>query len=46
MKLRDAIRLVEIDGWELVREVRGQRQLRHPTRPGTVTVAGKLGVAV
>jgi predicted RNA binding protein YcfA (HicA-like mRNA interferase family) len=43
MKVRDVIRLLEADGWALDRQVGSHRQFRHPSRPGTVTVAGKLG---
>ncbi len=41
-KVRDAIRLVERDGWLLVRTRGSHRQYRHPDKPGTVTIAGKL----
>ena len=41
-KVRDAIRLVEQDGWSLVRTRGSHRQYRHPDKPGTVTIAGKL----
>ena len=42
-KVRDAIRLVEQDGWSLVRTRGSHRQYRHPHKRGTVTIAGKLG---
>ncbi|HEV3505727.1 MAG TPA: type II toxin-antitoxin system HicA family toxin, partial [Actinomycetes bacterium] len=35
------IELIEADGWRLARQTGSHRQFRHPTRPGTVTVAGK-----
>jgi predicted RNA binding protein YcfA (HicA-like mRNA interferase family) len=38
--VRDAIRLVERDGWRLARTVDSHRQYRHPTKPGTVTIPG------
>ena len=41
-KVRDAIRRVEQDGWSLVRTRGSHRQYRHPDKPGTVTIAGKL----
>ena len=41
-KVREAIRLIEQDGWQLVRTKGSHRQYRHPVKPGTVTIAGKL----
>jgi predicted RNA binding protein YcfA (HicA-like mRNA interferase family) len=41
MKVREAIRLIENDGWFLVATRGSHRQYRHPTKPGRVTVAGK-----
>jgi predicted RNA binding protein YcfA (HicA-like mRNA interferase family) len=40
MKVRDVIKLVENDGWRLARTKGSHRQFHHPTKPGTVTVAG------
>lgn len=40
-KVREAIRLVEQDGWHHVRSRGSHRQYHHPTKPGTVTIAGK-----
>jgi predicted RNA binding protein YcfA (HicA-like mRNA interferase family) len=40
MKVRDAIRIVERDGWTQVRQTGSHRQFHHPVKPGTVTVAG------
>lgn len=40
MKVRDVIRVLEEDGWRIVRTSGSHRQLKHPTKPGTVTVAG------
>ncbi len=37
------IRLIEDDGWRLVRTRGSHRQYRHPTKPGRVTVPGALG---
>ena len=42
-KVRDVIRRLERDGWTLARTRGDHRQYRHPTRPGTVTVAGAPG---
>jgi predicted RNA binding protein YcfA (HicA-like mRNA interferase family) len=43
MKVRDLVKLLEDDGWRLARTKGRHRQYKHPTKPGTVTVAGKLG---
>lgn len=40
-KVRDAIRLVERDGWYLVRTRGSHRQYKHPTKRGKVTIAGR-----
>jgi predicted RNA binding protein YcfA (HicA-like mRNA interferase family) len=41
MKVRDVIRLLEINGWTMVAQKGSHRQFRHPTRSGKVTVPGK-----
>jgi predicted RNA binding protein YcfA (HicA-like mRNA interferase family) len=41
VKVRELIRLIEADGWELVRTRGSHRQFRHDTKPGLVTIAGK-----
>ena len=41
MQVRDMIKLIEGDGWTQVRQTGSHRQFRHPTKPGTTTVAGK-----
>ena len=40
-KVREAIRLVEADGWRLIRMQGSHRQFKHLTKPGLVTVPGK-----
>lgn len=40
MKYRDVIKRLEDAGWRLDRTVGSHLQYRHPTKPGTVTVAG------
>ena len=40
MKVREVLRRLRDDGWRLVRQQGSHRQLQHPTKPGTVTVAG------
>jgi predicted RNA binding protein YcfA (HicA-like mRNA interferase family) len=42
-KVRDVIKLLEADGWQLVRTKGSHRQYHHPSKPGTVTVAGHPG---
>lgn len=46
MKVRELLRLLEQDGWHLVRTRGSHRQLRHSTKPGTVTVSGNVGADV
>jgi len=41
VKVREAISLIEADGWALVATRGSHRQYRHPTKPGRVTIAGK-----
>jgi predicted RNA binding protein YcfA (HicA-like mRNA interferase family) len=41
VKVREAIRLIEDDGWQLVATRGSHRQFKHPAKPGRVTVAGK-----
>jgi predicted RNA binding protein YcfA (HicA-like mRNA interferase family) len=43
MKFRELIRLVQADGWRLERQAGSHRQFQHPTKHGTVTIAGKPG---
>lgn len=42
MKVRDAIKIIEADGWYLVRTSGGHRQYKHPVKRGLVTVPGNL----
>ena len=45
MKVRDIIKLIEADGWyQLPGGSTSHRQFKHPTKPGRVTIAGRLGV--
>lgn len=41
MKVREAIRLMQDDGWRLVATRGSHRQYKHPIKPGRVTIAGK-----
>jgi predicted RNA binding protein YcfA (HicA-like mRNA interferase family) len=40
-KVREVLRRLRDEGWTLVAQEGSHRQLRHPTKPGKVTVAGK-----
>ena len=42
MKVDEAIRMIEKDGWYRVATRGSHRQYKHPTKPGRVTIAGKL----
>jgi predicted RNA binding protein YcfA (HicA-like mRNA interferase family) len=46
MKARDVIRLRQHNGWRHIRTKGSHRQFQHSERPGTVTVAGKLGIDI
>ena len=41
MKVREAIKMIEADGWYLVATRGSHRQYKHPSKSGRVTVAGK-----
>jgi predicted RNA binding protein YcfA (HicA-like mRNA interferase family) len=41
VKVREVLQLLADDGWQLVVTRGSHRQLKHPTKPGRVTVAGK-----
>ena len=42
MKIREGIKLIENDGWYLVRTRGSHRQFKHPSKSGLVTIPGKL----
>lgn len=42
MKIRDVIKLIEKDGWYIVRTRGSHRQYKHQIKPGRVTIAGHL----
>lgn len=46
MKVNDVIRMLEAQGWQIVKTRGSHRQFKHPTKPGKVTVSGKLSVDV
>jgi predicted RNA binding protein YcfA (HicA-like mRNA interferase family) len=41
MKVRDAIKLIEDDGWFPVATRESHRQFKRPRKPGRVIIAGK-----
>lgn len=44
MKVKEIIRIIEKDGWFMVRMKGSHRQFHHLTKSGTVTDAGKPNV--
>jgi predicted RNA binding protein YcfA (HicA-like mRNA interferase family) len=46
MKVRDALKILAADGWFVARIRGSHRQLKHPVKKGTVTVAGNSGVEI
>ena len=40
MKIREVIKLIEKDGWDLVRVKGDHRQYKHPSKKGLVTISG------
>lgn len=46
VKVKELIALLESDGWTLVRMKDSDRHFHHPSKPGTVTVAGKASVDI
>ena len=45
-KVREVLAQLEADGWVQVRQKGSHRQFHHPTKSGTVTVAGKQNLDV
>ena len=46
MKIREAIKLIEEDGWHLARTRGSHRHFKHPNKPGIVTIAGHPSVDI
>jgi predicted RNA binding protein YcfA (HicA-like mRNA interferase family) len=46
VKVREVLKLLSVDGWVVVRQKGGHRQLKHPAKKGTVTVAGNPGIDI
>jgi len=46
MKVKELLKKLQEDGWQLVRTKGSHRQYKHPSKSGTVTIAGKPSVEV
>ena len=46
MKVKEVLMILKDDGWYVNRSKGSHRQLNHPSKQGTVTVAGKLRVDI
>jgi predicted RNA binding protein YcfA (HicA-like mRNA interferase family) len=46
MKVQEVLQRLHADGWRIVRQKGSHRQLQHPQKPGTVTVAGRPSIDV
>ncbi len=46
MKVKELIKLIEKDGWQLVRIRGSHRQFHHQSKSGTMTIAGKESIEV
>jgi predicted RNA binding protein YcfA (HicA-like mRNA interferase family) len=46
MKIREILKRLNDDGWYIARTRGSHRQLKHPTKSGTITVAGKPSVDI
>lgn len=46
MKVREAIKLIEQDGWSLDRTRGSHRHFKHPKKRGIVTIAGHPSVDI
>jgi len=43
LKVREVIKIIEKDGWYLVKTKGDHRQFKHSIKPGRVTISGNLG---
>lgn len=41
VKIKDVVKMIEKDGWFVVRSRGSHRQFKHKTKKGLVTIAGK-----
>jgi predicted RNA binding protein YcfA (HicA-like mRNA interferase family) len=42
LKVKEVIKLIEADGWNLVVTKGAHRQYKHPSKKGRVTIPGKM----
>ena len=42
MKVRDAIKMIESDGWYIVKQRGSHKQFKHQVKKGRVTIAGNM----
>ncbi len=42
LKVRDAIKMIENDGWYLVKQRGSHKQFKHQIKKGRVTIAGNM----
>jgi len=43
MKVREIIKIIQKDGWYLKRIKGSHRQYKHDSKPGLVTIPGRMG---
>ena len=46
LKVSEILKIIEADGWYLAVTRGSHRQYKHPSKPGRVTVAGKLSAVL
>jgi len=46
MKVREAINMIEANGWYLSRTRGSHRHYKHPAKPGIVTIAGHPNIDI
>ncbi len=42
MKVRDAIKMIENDGWYIIKQRGSHKQFKHQVKKGRVTIAGNM----
>jgi len=42
LKVRDAIKMIESDGWYIVKQRGSHKQFKHQVKKGRVTIAGNM----